>query len=109
MFIPKIELENLIDLAQENNVRLLQSEAAITLSDYDIKTSKARFLPSIGLTGSYGWNESITPASAFFTGSTRQTTGFQAGLNLRWNLFDGGSTITQFKNAQIQQDNQKMG
>ncbi|WP_290476920.1 MULTISPECIES: TolC family protein [unclassified Leeuwenhoekiella] len=107
-FIPKIELENLIDLAQENNVRLLQSEAAITLSDYDIKTSKARFLPSIGLTGSYGWNESITPASAFFTGSTRQTTGFQAGLNLRWNLFDGGSTITQFKNAQIQQDNQKI-
>ena len=107
-FIPKIELENLIDLAEENNVRLLQSEAAITLSDYNIKTSKARFLPSIGLTGSYGWNESITPASAFFTGSTRQTTGFQAGLNLRWNLFDGGSTLTQLKNAQIQQDNQRL-
>ncbi len=107
-FIPRIELENLIDMAEENNVRLLQSESAITLSGYDIKTSKARFLPSVGLSGSYGWNESISPASAFFTGSTRQVTGFQGGLNLRWNLFDGGSTITQVKNAQILQDNQRL-
>ncbi len=107
-FIPRIELENLIDMAEENNVRLLQSESAITLSGYDIKTSKARFLPSVGLSGSYGWNESISPASALFTGSTRLVTGFQGGLNLRWNLFDGGSTITQVKNAQILQDNQRL-
>ena len=108
IFIPKIELESYIELAEENNVRLLQSEAAIALSDYDIKTSKAQFLPSVGLTGSYGWNESITPASAFFTGSTRQNTGFQGGLNLRWNLFDGGSNLTQIKNAKIANENQQL-
>ena len=49
VFIPKIELESYIDIAEENNVRLLQSGAEIALSDYDIKTSKAQFLPSIGL------------------------------------------------------------
>ncbi len=107
-FIPKIELDSYLKLAEENNVRLLQSESAITLSGYDIKTSKARFLPSIGLNGSYGWNEAVSPASAFFTGSTRQTTGFQGGLNLRWDLFDGGSSVTQLKNAQIRQDSQKL-
>ena len=108
IFIPKIELESYLDLAEENNVRLLQSESSITLSEYDIKTSKARFLPTVGLTGSYGWNESITPASAFFGGSTRQNTGFQGGLNLRWNLFDGGTSIIQLKNAKIAKENQQL-
>ena len=106
IFIPKIQLESYLELAKENNVRLLQTESSITLSEYDIKTSKARFLPTVGLTGSYGWNESITPASAFFGGSTRQNTGFQGGLNLRWNLFDGGSSIVQLKNAKIAKENQ---
>ena len=62
----------------------------------------------MGLSGSYGWNESISPASAFFGGSTRQTTGWQGGLSLRWNLFDGGTSITQFKNAKIAKDNQEL-
>ena len=89
-FIPKLELDSFLEMAKENNVRLLQSNSNIALSEYDIRISKAQFLPTVGLTGSYGWNESISPASAFFTGSTRQNTGFQGGLNLRWNLFDGG-------------------
>jgi len=105
-FIPKLELESFLEMAKENNVRLLQSNSNIALSEYDIRISKAQFLPTVGLTGSYGWNESISPASAFFTGSTRQNTGFQGGLNLRWNLFDGGSSITQLKNAKILKDNQ---
>ncbi|MEZ7496119.1 TolC family protein [Leeuwenhoekiella aequorea] len=105
-FIPKLELDSFLEMAKENNVRLLQSNSNIALSEYDIRISKAQFLPTVGLTGSYGWNESISPASAFFTGSTRQNTGFQGGLNLRWNLFDGGSSITQLKNAKILKDNQ---
>lgn len=106
VFIPKIELESFLDTASENNVRLLQNEANIAISEFDIRISKARFLPTVGLTGSYGWNETISPASAFFIGSTRQNTGFQGGLNLRWNLFDGGTAITQLKNAQIVKENQ---
>ncbi len=105
-FIPKLELDSFLEMAKENNVRLLQSNSNIALSEYDIRISKAKFLPTVGLTGSYGWNESISPASAFFTGSTRQNTGFQGGLNLRWNLFDGGSSVTQLKNAKILKDNQ---
>lgn len=105
-FIPKLELDSFLEMAKENNVRLLQSNSNIALSEYDIRISKAQFLPTVGLTGSYGWNESISPASAFFTGSTRQNTGFQGGLNLRWNLFDGGSSVTQLKNARILKDNQ---
>ena len=105
-FIPKLELDSFLEMAKENNVRLLQSNSNIALSEYDIRISKAQFLPTVGLTGSYGWNESISPASAFFTGSTRQNTGFQGGLNLRWNLFDGGSSVTQLKNAKILKDNQ---
>ncbi|MGB5941265.1 MAG: TolC family protein [Leeuwenhoekiella sp.] len=105
-FIPEVNLTAYLDEALVNNVRILQSEADILISEYGIRTSKAQFLPSIGLTGSYGWNENITPASAFFGGSTRQNTGLRGGLSLRWNLFDGGTAITQIKNAKIVKQNQ---
>ena len=107
-FIPKLKLETYREEAMANNVRILQSESNILLSEYDIRTTKADFLPTVGLTGSYGWNKSVSPASAFFTGSTQEVKGLSAGLNLRWNLFDGGGTITRYKNAKVVKENQEL-
>lgn len=65
-FIPKLELEEYLSKSTENNVTLLQNESNIRISDYDIKVSKSGYLPSIGLTGSYGWNQNRNPPSTFF-------------------------------------------
>lgn len=100
-FIPRLQLDLMIEKAEENNVRLLQSEKAITISKYDIKVSKSGYLPSLGLTGSYGWNRNEGTASAFFPGSTTKTNGLSAGLNLSWDIFDGGRTRVQVQNARI--------
>ena len=35
-------------------------------------------------------------------------TGLNAGVNLTWNLFDGGSTLTRVKNSEILLENQKL-
>jgi outer membrane protein TolC len=79
----------------------------INISQFDIKTNKAQFLPTIGLVGSYGWNESATDNPlAFIVQST--TSGLSAGVNLSWNLFDGGSTLTRDKNTKIILENQKL-
>lgn len=105
-FTNQIQIENFVNTSSSNNVRLLQAEKNITISDYDYKASKAIFLPSIGLTGSYGWNEGNFPVTSFATSST--TTGVSGGVSLTWDLFDGGSGITRMKNAKINYDNQQL-
>ena len=105
-FTNQMQIENFVNTSSTNNVRLLQAEKNITISDYDYKASKAVFLPTIGLTGSYGWNEGNFPVTSFATSST--TTGVSGGVSLTWDLFDGGSGITRMKNARINYDNQQL-
>ncbi|TBW27978.1 TolC family protein [Gramella sp. KN1008] len=107
-FISELELESFVDEAQLNNVSLLQIEKNLEISDYDIKINKAGYLPTLGLTGSYGWNRNESAATAFFPGSTTTTDGFAAGLSLRWDIFDGGRTNVQIKNSKIRYQNQEI-
>ncbi|KZS42940.1 transporter [Aquimarina aggregata] len=107
-FIPKITLDEYLEQSSENNVTLLQNQSSLKISDYDIKVSKSGYLPTIGLSGSYGWNENRNPPSAFFPGNVGDTYTLAAGVNLTWNLFDGGGTITRVKNAKIALDNQEI-
>ncbi|WP_299434604.1 TolC family protein [uncultured Aquimarina sp.] len=107
-FISRLEIDSYIEKSIENNVTLLQNESNIRISDYDVKVSKSGYLPTIGLTGSYGWNENRNPPSAFFPGNVADTYTLAGGLSLSWNLFDGGGTITRVKNAKIALDNQEL-
>lgn len=104
-FIPKLKLESYLAEARDNNVSLLQAESSIAISDYAIKVSRSGYLPNIDLTGSYGWNNAILPATSFARSST--TTGYAAGASLSWNLFDGGTTITNVRNARVRRENEE--
>lgn len=105
VFTNPVVLDEFLVDGEANNIRMLQAEKNIMINDYNLKSGKAVFLPTIGLTGSYGWNEGNFPATNFLASST--STGFSAGLNLSWNLFDGGNGITQIKNAKILLDSQE--
>ncbi len=105
-FINKLELESYLNEAQLNNVSLLQAESAINISDYAIKVSRSGYLPTLGLTGSYGWNTVNQPATSFVQSSS--TLGYGAGLSLTWDLFDGGTTITNVRNAKIRLENEEL-
>lgn len=107
-FISSLVLDDYLEKTAENNVTLLQNESNIRTSEYDIKVSKSGYLPTVGLTGAYGWNENRNPPSAFFPGNVSDTYTLSAGLNLTWNLFDGGNTITRIKNSKIALDNQEI-
>ncbi|MGC1204629.1 MAG: TolC family protein [Flavobacteriaceae bacterium] len=106
-FLLQLEREPLLKTMKANNIFLLQAQTNINISQFDIKTSKAQFLPTVGLIGSYGWNESNNNSPLAFT-LQNTTNGVSGGLNLTWNLFDGGSTITQIKNNKIFLENQKL-
>ena len=105
-FLIQLNKQDLLEKLHQNNVTLLQNEKNIAINDFTLKANKSGYLPTIGLTGTYGWNENNNNAAAFVAVSTN--TGVSAGLNLTWNLFDGGNTITQIKNARINLETQKL-
>ena len=106
-FVPELQMEDMQNEAKLNNVRLKIAEKDIIINEYAIKGARSAFLPTIGLTGSYGWNEfNNNSPLAFVIQNT--TTGVSGGINLTWNLFDGGQAITGVKNAKIFMENQKL-
>lgn len=106
-FVLELRKDDLFEKAKANNVSLLQATKNINISEFDIKTNKAQFLPTVGLVGSYGWNESSNDSPLAFV-LQNTNTGLSAGLNLTWNLFDGGGTLTRVKNAKIILENQNL-
>jgi len=105
-FTSPLVMEQYLQAADTNNVRLQQANINQSIIDYSHKASKAIFLPSLGLTGSYGWNEGNFPATNFLSSNT--SSGLSAGVSLTWSLFDGGSGVTAVKNAKIQSSNQEL-
>ena len=98
--------ELLTDLVKQKNVTLKQIESNIAVSDFQLKSNRSGYLPSIGLTGSYGWNKNNNNAASFLSTSTN--TGFSGGVNLTWSLFNGGRTRTLVQNAKINLENQQL-
>lgn len=105
-FATLTNIEDLISKSKTNNVLLKQNEKNIAISEFNIKINKSDYLPTVGLTTSYGWNKSQNPATSFLAKSS--SNGLNAGINLSWNIFDGGSTKTRIANAKIALENQQI-
>ena len=106
-FLPSLRMEEILSRAKENNVRMLLAEKDILISEYNLKSARSGYLPTIGLSGSYGWNESNNNSPLAFV-LQNTSTGINGGVNLTWNLFDGGQTINSSRNAKINFENQQL-
>ena len=106
-FLPALEMEEILSRAMENNVRMLLAEKDILISEYNLKATRSGYLPTIGLSGSYGWNESNNNSPLAFV-LQNTSTGVNGSINLTWNLFDGGQTINSSRNAKITYENQQL-
>ncbi len=98
---------NLLLSAKSNNALLLQAEKNIELSNFDLKINKSNWLPLVGINGAYGWNNLNIDSDTnnAFSSAAQTSTGFNGGVNLSWNIFDGGATKTRIENAKIAIDN----
>lgn len=105
-FALQFQKDSLFENAKSRNIALLQAEKNIAISKLDINSGKSAYLPTLGLTGSYGWNKNNNNAASFVSVSTN--TGLSGGLNLSWNLFDGGSTYIRVRNAKVNLETQKL-
>ncbi|RPD98763.1 TolC family protein [Aureibaculum marinum] len=98
--------ESLFEKVKNNNVVLQQVEKNISINEFQIKANKSGYLPTIGLSGSYGWNKNNNNEASFL--ATSINNGLSAGISLSWNIFDGGSTKTLVNNAKINLENQEL-
>ena len=94
----------LID-SKNYNVELLQAEKNINISNFIINESRARWFPVVDLTGGYAYNQINSDVN--YTYAYTMTNGFNAGINLRWNIFDGGKTKVAVQNAKLGAENSK--
>jgi outer membrane protein TolC len=92
-----------------NNTALKQNKKNIAISEFNIKINKANYVPSLNFSSSYGFNRTenenlVNPFGARLINSG----GLNAGLNLSWNIFDGGATKTRVANAKIALETQQI-
>ena len=106
-FLSGEEIATIFSNGIYNNTRLLIIEKDVIISNLDKKITKYSYLPTLGLSGTYGWNESINDNPyAFYNKSISD--GFSAGINIRWDIFRGGKKIIANKNTAINQQNSEL-
>lgn len=101
-----LTLEMLREAALKNNVSLLLSQSLLQNSKYDLGISKSGYAPKVNLNAGYNWDR--TRYDPVATTNYQTIIGPVAGLNLSWNIFDGGYTKTRVQNAKIAIENQKI-
>lgn len=101
-----LNLNELLIEAKEKNVLLLQVNKNIELNNYDIRINKSGWMPIVSASGSYNWNKFVNDQT--FNIANQNTNGLGAGLNLSWNVFDGGKTKTRVQNAKINLETQEI-
>lgn len=106
LFIDSIQEATLFQSMLDNNVTMMQVEKELTISSYSYKANKSDYLPVISVNGAYGWNKNYNNQASFLVSST--SNGLSAGINLSWNIFDGGRTKTATQNSKIVLENQSV-
>jgi outer membrane protein len=89
-----IELPAAVAQALERRPELVALRASEGLAKESVTTAKSGYKPSIQVFGGYGWR-----SSAFQSDLTFTVEGWNAGAELNWQVFDGGSAIGRVTEA----------
>lgn len=101
-------INELYELAKQQNTKLQVAQKNIDLSKYDIKLFQTNRIPTIGFGASYGYSHNNFNTNANPTVNTMTTLGPSAELSLTWNIFDGGRTKVGVQNAKIQMETHQL-
>jgi len=80
---------------EENNLDIQKAKLGLRISQHAVELEKARFLPEVGAFAEYGsaddklWNEFA------------QKDAYTVGVQLKWNIFNGGSDEYQIEKAKV--------
>ncbi|NVK03337.1 MAG: TolC family protein [Flavobacteriia bacterium] len=89
--------------ALQQNAALIAARRNQRASDYAVSAANGQlFSPVISVNGGYGFNRQDSEAGFLVS---NQATGWNVGVNLRWNLWDGQASQTRRDNARLQAEN----
>jgi outer membrane protein TolC len=94
-----LDFEKLKSDMASNNVQLQQVALNKKMSAFDVNITKAGWIPTVSASASYGLNYSDNGRVGFF--QNQQSAGLSSGINLSWDIFDGGRTMVQVQNSKI--------
>ncbi len=93
-----LDINTLRTSAFENNAALVQAEFNREISKKDISIARSDYMPEVSANGGYSYIKNENDGG-FLLFSEQQ--GWQAGISVRWNLFNGYRTSTEVQSAQI--------
>lgn len=93
------------EAAFTNNSEILQAEKNKAAASYDIDFTRGDYFPKITFNTGYNYSNTGYPNGS----QTRYTSnGYNYGLSLSWNLFNGFNTQLQYQNAIISLDKNEL-
>ncbi|BDR36138.1 agglutination protein [Photobacterium damselae subsp. damselae] len=98
-FIPN-SLDDAMKIAQKNNPVMYVANNDIDAAEYQYKQAKGNFYPTFDIEASQEWGNELN-------GSRGDTDEFKAMLNMRYNLFNGGSDAAKSRQAAYQLNKSK--
>jgi outer membrane protein TolC len=93
-----IPSETLLTSVQQKNYSLLAAQRDENISMQTLKEVKALRMPTVNFTTGYNYSKNKSDAGFMLF---NQNTGYNYGLSLKWNVFDGFNTSRQIKNAEL--------
>ncbi len=97
----EMSFDQLKEEALKNNTDLQQAEKSKTISSFDVSLTKGDFYPRINLNSGYNYQKSESDANLV---RTNRSYGYNYGLSLSWNIFNGFNTYLANQNALITLD-----
>ena len=87
------------EMANKNNNNIILHQYKLKIAEKNRKINTSYFMPSIALTGQYGYSNMQSNTSLITEQTNLGPTGY---INLSWNLFDGFSKKVMLQNAKIE-------
>ena len=103
---PSLNLVQLIQDAQRNNILVRLTDKNLDLAALDFEIINSTRKPTIGASAGYDFNFSDNASGSFIELSNSR--GLSAGVNLSWNIWDGGRRKVQKEITHINVANQKI-
>ncbi len=108
----EVEVDKMLDINEirdkmlSNNYRLQQLGISKKMSELDLKISKSAWIPSVSSSASYSLNNTLYDELNAY--KEQDYNGLNVGLNVNWNIFDGGTARIRMQNAKINMENQEI-
>lgn len=104
------EFTGILDLAMENNSVLRIAMQSKEIADREAGSTFSQFIPRLSLNANYGYTDrTVTSNIPTFTNDiVTEKYDASIGLNLSFNLFNGGRDKIAWQNARLKSDNQQL-